>query len=331
MANINPPAQKPSIFLLVSADAPLLSRARPAFTHAGAIIEVALTADAALASLAATPPPDAVLIDAAIPIEPFNQFLASIRAANGNLPILLIAEKIAHPQVNQARAGAIDDLVLRSAEPEYWRMRAEALLRTQHLESQLETLRESIARHALHDRLTGVLHREAMLNALFRETDRVQRGSSAALAIILFDIDDFGHWNARLGANVCDELLCQVALRSAKLLRSYDLLGRMGNDEFLIGLPGCTTANASTLAERLRAEVFAEPYHVAGESIRLSACFGIACSLGRSPVIVLREAEQAMSIARQIGPETIKFGRLTEQPPPVTFLSPTSGEESLVW
>ena len=74
-------------------------------------------------------------------------------------------------------------------------------------------------------------------------------------------------------------------------MRSYDVLGRPGMDEFLVVLPGCSATNAMMLAERLRMDVFSLPFHVAGESIRLSACFGLASSIGRSPVVVLREGE----------------------------------------
>ena len=66
-----------------------------------------------------------------------------------------------------------------------------------------------------------------MLSMMFRETDRVQRMNSS-LCLILFDIDDFGHWNSRLGSDACDELLCQVVARTTRLLRSYDILGRAG-------------------------------------------------------------------------------------------------------
>jgi GGDEF domain-containing protein len=87
------------------------------------------------------------------------------------------------------------------------------------------------------------------------------------------------------------------------------------------------------LADRLRTDVFSTPFRVEGESIRLSACFGIASSHGRSPVLVLREAEQALERARQAGPENIQcYGDSLEPlPAPVTFLSPTSGDELLAW
>jgi len=82
-----------------------------------------------------------------------------------------------------------------------------------------------------------------------------------------------------------------------------------------VALPGCTQARAAMMAERLRG-VFGAPFEVAGKSIRLSACFGIADSLGRSPVVVLREAEQALACARTAGPETIYW---FDDPQPTPF------------
>src|SRR5579871_4075492 len=121
----------------------------------------------------------------------------------------------------------------------------------------------------MQDQHRTILNREALFAALFRETDRVQRLNDP-LCLALFDIDDSGHWNSRLGIDLCDELLRQVAARAARLLRSYDLLGRLDMDEFLIALPGCNIANALLFVERLRSDVFSVPFHIGGESIRLS-------------------------------------------------------------
>jgi diguanylate cyclase (GGDEF)-like protein len=197
---------------------------------------------------------------------------------------------------------------------------------------ELEVLREAAQLNAQMDRLTGVYNRETMLSMMFRETDRVQRMNSS-LCMILFDIDDFGHWNSRLGTDACDDLLCQVVARTARLLRSYDILGRAGKDEFIVALPGCSSVNAVMMAERLRVDVFSAPFHVNGDTIRLSACFGISSSMGRSPVVVLREAEQALLVAKVSGPESIQCAGDCAQPAaaPVAFLSATSGDELLAW
>jgi hypothetical protein len=72
---------------------------------------------------------------------------------------------------------------------------------------------------------------------------------------------------------------------------------------------------------------------VDGESIRLSACFGIASSHGRSPVVVLREAEEALLVAKAAGPESIQCfdGPHQPAPAPVAFFSPSTGDELLAW
>jgi diguanylate cyclase (GGDEF)-like protein len=193
-------------------------------------------------------------------------------------------------------------------------------------------MREAAQLNAQTDRLTGVYNRETMLSMIFRETDRVQRMNSQ-LCMILFDIDDFGHWNSRLGTDACDDLLCQVVARTTRLLRSYDFLGRPGMDEFLIALPGCSSVNAVMLAERLRVDVFCSPFRVNGDAVRLSACFGIAASGGRSPVVVLREAEKALLVAKASGPESIQCAGDFPEPcgAPVAFLSSASGDELLAW
>jgi diguanylate cyclase (GGDEF)-like protein len=263
-----------------------------------------------------------------------GRLLAAARAESSGrrFPIILIAETVTQEWIDRLAEGVIDDLAQRSIDPAFLRLRLEAVLRDHRRLRELEQLREAAALNAQTDRLTGVYNRETMLSMLFRETDRVQRMKSS-LCLILFDIDDFGHWNSRLGTEACDDLLCQVVTRASRLLRSYDLLGRAGKDEFMMALPGCSSGNALNMAERLRIDVFCSPFHVEGDAIRLSACFGIASSLGRSPVVVLREAEQALLVAKATGPESIQCAGdgPHSYAAPVAFLSPTSGDELLAW
>jgi two-component system, cell cycle response regulator len=319
------------IFLLASSEPALLTAIEPVLAAGGGRVQVVLSAQSALEAMSAHHPPTLAVFDQALPGMALGQLLASV-LADKRFPIVLISDAVTREWAERLQQGIIDDVILRSAEPSYWRIRFDLVLRSHHLAEELDSLRDAAVANAQLDRLTGVYNREALLSILFRETDRVQRQKNA-LAIVLFDIDDFGHWNSRLGAEACDDLLRQVVARTTRLLRSYDALGRLGKDEFLMVLPGCETSNALTLAERLRMEVFSLPFHIGGESIRLSACFGLASSLGRSPVVVLREAEQALGLARQSGPESIQrfADSLRPSPSPVTFLSPTSGDELLAW
>jgi diguanylate cyclase (GGDEF)-like protein len=327
-------ANNPPTFLLGSPEPALLTAIESVLLASGARVQIVLSAEAALAAMTAPDPPSLALLDTSLPGMQMGQLLAAARAEAGGqrFPIVLIAGSVTQEWTDRIAEGVIDDLLLRTAEPSYWQLRLNQVLHTHRLARELDALRDATLLNAQLDRLTGVYNREALLTVLFRETDRVQRMNSS-LCLVLFDIDDFGHWNSRLGVAACDELLCQVVARATRLLRSYDLLGRPGKDEFLAVLPGCGIGNAVMLAERLRLDVFSLPFHVAGETIRLSACFGIASSHGRSPVVVLREAEQALEWAKAAGPESIQCFGESERPAPapVTFLSPTSGDELLAW
>lgn len=143
------------------------------------------------------------------------------------------------------------------------------------------------------------------------------------LSLALFAIDDFEHWKARLTRPQCDALLRGVVERVGRLLRSYDTFGRTGDHEFVLILPGCSALNANLLAERLRAEVFTAPIPAGDDLLRLSACFGIGSSDGRSPIVVLQQAESALRQAQKAGPECVRTftHAANAEIEPVEFLS----------
>jgi len=327
------PGTPKTTYLLASHEPALLAAVEPVLTASGAEVRIVLSAAHAESALLAPESPTLALIDARLPnLEP-GRLLAAVRAqAEDRVPIVLISDTFSEELKDRLSEGVLNDVLPTRLAPEQLLLRLNMVLRAADRERELESMREAAARGQQIDCLTGAYSRDTILSLLFRETDRVQR-MNTALSIILLDIDDFGHWNSRLGPAACDELLIRVAERTARLLRSYDLLGRVGKDEFLSVLPGCSAVNAALLAERMRAEVFAAPFSLGGHSVRLSACFGIAPSQGRSPVIVLREAEEALRVARETGPETIHCaaGSAQARPAPVAFLSPSSGDELLAW
>jgi diguanylate cyclase (GGDEF)-like protein len=317
--------EPPPDFLLASPDAALLTILEPVLRAIGARVEIALTSEAALRVLTAHDPPAMALIDARladphpasdIAAADICDLLVAVRSQVGRqrLSMVLISDESSEREMSLLAAGLLEDVVPRTMDAAWWRLRVEMALRGRARAQELETLREASRRNMQMDHLTGVYNRETLMAVLFRETDRVQRMRSS-LAMILFDIDDFGHWNSQLGADACDDLLRQVVARTGRMLRSYDVVGRPGKDEFLVALPGCTQALAAQMAERLRG-IFSAAFEVGGKAVRLSACFGIADSLGRSPVVVLREAELALACARMTGPETIHW---FDDPEPIPF------------
>ena len=323
---------RPSV-LLASHDPALLAAFEPLLAASGLSVRIVLSSEQVHAALLSGQLPDLILLDAELTGAPLSQLIATAREASAGYrsPVVLLADRAAEDWAAQLQDGTIDDLIPRLPTNPHWRIRLQAVLRTYHRMRDMERIRAEAAHDAEIDRLTGVLNRSTMLSQLFRETDRVQR-MRTPLCLLLMDVDDFGHWNERLGTEACDALLCGIVERSQRLLRSYDVLGRAGKDEFLMILPGCAKIDAVLLAERLRSEVFAKPFRAADEVVRLSACFGISTSDGRSPVVVLREAELSLQAAKLAGPESIQcFTGNAQAASPVTFLSASSGDRLLAW
>jgi diguanylate cyclase (GGDEF)-like protein len=156
----------------------------------------------------------------------------------------------------------------------------------------------------------SIWNRDQLMDALFRETDRVQR-MRTPLAVMLMSVTDCGA--ERLDESRREELLRQVAECTGRLLRSYDFWGRAGANELLLILPGCTAGSAALLAGRIELEISGTEFVAEVSRISISACFGIAVSGGRSPLVVLREAEVALRSARERDGVAIRcFGQVEE-------------------
>jgi two-component system cell cycle response regulator len=319
-------AQPNSRFLLACNSAALISALRPALLDVAARVDVVSSAPEVLESLRGFAIHHLVLIDAHLPGMNIEQLLAAVRAGSegGGFPIVLISENVPAEWLERLAEGVIDDLLPPGLSASHWPLRLEWVLRAFRHGRELAHLREASDLNARTDPLTGLYNRVALLRMLFCETDRVQR-MKTSLCLMLFGVDDYAHWRARLGTAGCDELLRQAVERVRRLLRSYDLFGRMGASEFALALPGCSLVNAVTLAERIR-DVLAEPFGIREASVRITAGFGIASSEGRSPVVVLRDAEQALQAAQAAGPDSIRTRSQV-----ASNLGSLTGKERLAW
>ena len=183
-------ANSTPVYLLASSDPALLAALEPVLAADGARVEIHLSAETALLALTAAHAPNLALIDVNLPGMSMGQLLAYARAeaAGRRYPIVLISDTVTQEWIDRLTEGVINDLVPRSAEPTFLRLRLQAVLREHRRSRELEMLREAVALNAQMDHLTGVYNRETMLSMMFRETDRVQRMNSS-LCMILLDID----------------------------------------------------------------------------------------------------------------------------------------------
>jgi len=113
---------------------------------------------------------------------------------------------------------------------------------------------QALQHQAAHDTLTSLWNRRGIVDVLGMELARADREGSK-LALLVIDIDHFKQVNDAHGHAVGDEVLCEVTRRLQEGLRSTEVLGRYGGDEFIAVLRPCTVATATRVSERLRALV----------------------------------------------------------------------------
>ncbi len=125
------------------------------------------------------------------------------------------------------------------------------------------------------DPLTGILNRRAFDKAATALLDH-SAASGERLALLLIDIDHFKSVNDRFGHLAGDHVLRVFAGGIQSELRKNDLLARYGGEEFVIVLRGAGQEDAMQVAEKLRQKVSDLNLDWQGESISLTASFGIS-------------------------------------------------------
>src|SRR6516225_3294351 len=157
------------------------------------------------------------------------------------------------------------------------------------------------------DTKTGLLNVSTWEAEAEREIARAVRTRSP-LALAMIDIDHFKVVNDTHGHLVGDKALRAVAGALSEQLRSYDLAGRFGGEEFAILLPQTREAQALRIAERLRTHVASLTIPVGedaatGPCVRLTVSVGVAAldRIGPELTDLLAAADAALYLAKQAG------------------------------
>jgi diguanylate cyclase (GGDEF)-like protein len=171
-------------------------------------------------------------------------------------------------------AGA-DDYLTKPFDADELRSRLMAGSRILRLQNELLRKEEQFRFEALHDRLTGLWNREAILNFLDREVARGKR-SGDGVGVLMLDVDHFKSVNDSHGHQVGDAVLQEVGRRLVDSTRKYDWAGRYGGEEFLVLLCKCNPETLAMCAERLREAISSQPVCVANLELKITVSMGAA-------------------------------------------------------
>ncbi len=153
------------------------------------------------------------------------------------------------------------------------------------------------------DPLTGIYNRRHLDDHLSSTVSTVKRHNQS-MSLLIADVDHFKRVNDTFGHDAGDTVLCEVTARMMKTLRSGDLLGRWGGEEFLVVLPMTSVEGAKLAAERMRQSICESPIALEdGQTLEITASFGCASVQGddANPDDLIRRADTALYEAKETG------------------------------
>lgn len=154
------------------------------------------------------------------------------------------------------------------------------------------------------DGLTGITNRKEFTRILEKEIERSKRYDTA-LSVIMYDLDHFKNINDNFGHHTGDDVLCEVTTIVNENIRSVDLAGRWGGEEFVVMLPQTDLYSASNTAEKLRRAIENHSFDTVGT---VTASFGVAeLESGDDADSLLKKADDALYKAKRSGRNRVEI------------------------
>jgi two-component system cell cycle response regulator len=195
-------------------------------------------------------------------------------------------------------------------------------VRRKRFQERLRTNYEISLSMALTDGLTGLYNRRYFEVHMQKMLQNV-KATNKPLGLLYMDIDHFKKVNDTYGHGVGDEILRGFASRIKDSLRSFDLVARLGGEEFVALLPDVSTEMAYYISERLRHLVAEKPFPCAapGGNLPITSSFGGIVITGATDVNssladILKRADDQLYKAKHDGRNCVYFegkGRLNSE------------------
>jgi diguanylate cyclase (GGDEF)-like protein len=169
-------------------------------------------------------------------------------------------------------------------------------------------LQAELQRMEILDPLTKIYNRRGIYDLGEREFQRALR-FDRPLSVMLVDIDDFKQVNAKHGLKAGDKILQFVGEQIQNNVRKVDIIGRYGDDEFILLLPETDLFGASAVADRVRSHITQTPVQYEGTQFQITVCLGIVKLIAKQENMdnLIRRAEEALQLAKKSGKNRVEI------------------------
>jgi len=179
-------------------------------------------------------------------------FFNRVARLSPHIPIVLLCERGNEELIISSMKNGIKDCLLKDELTEAQLVRTILqVIEVHKFELMNIQFQKQLEERAHHDFLTGLLNRHRFTELYEYEISSAQR-YKRPLSVAMIDLDDFKHINDVFGHKVGDDALIALSKLLKSQLRSVDLIGRFGGDEFVVALPETDFSQAQITFKRIR-------------------------------------------------------------------------------
>jgi two-component system, cell cycle response regulator len=256
--------------------------------------------------------PDAIILGVSLPGLDGLEVARALRSLEPtrHIPILFLAHDAQEAAAVERAGLPLVDCLVGPLGPERWRDQSAKLLRGRLPPPEPRAVEPDRPLAAITDPLTGMYMRHYLLHRLVYEAARAARYSTA-IACILFGVHRYAELVQDLGSAKGDHLLVEIANLFRRAGRGSDVIGRVGDDEFLVIAPHTDKAGAQNLAMRLPKALSEHSFDLPGRYLPLHLVAGYASAPGPSladNLALFGRAEAALLRARAEKGEQVAAG-----------------------
>ena len=274
---------------------------------------LAVPGDAGLCKQAVANDADLVILDADVggdPLRIISQMRSQERTRH--LPLLIMGRETDMPRLLKALELGVNDYLIKPIDANELLARVRTQVRRRRFQLRLLANREASLAMALTDGLTGLFNRHYFTShfaGLFRHAQEQNR----PISVMMLDVDHFKSINDSYGHAAGDQVLQGLARCISGSVRNFDLVARLGGEEFVIVMPEARLQEAGRAAERIRAQVAATPLPVTGAAAALDLRLAVTVSIGVAAAdgpedtveAMLRRADMALYEAKRSGRDRV--------------------------
>ena len=221
--------------------------------------------------------------------------------------LIVLTSKDEKKDIVKALDAGANDFISKPYDNEELRARINVGQRMVKLQSALGDVYQALKHEAMHDPLTNIFNRRAILNLLEKEIARAKR-EKTSLCIGLCDLDHFKRVNDTYGHQIGDEVLIAFTRFATEKLRLNDHVGRYGGEEFLIVASGSKGLKQETMFERICEYVRNSEIRVEKANISITVSIGVARYTGvENSDALLAAADTALYHAKKIGRDRVVY------------------------